>query len=64
MLVIIQPFGVLQNFDDAAKKVKILKTKPNDSEMLEIYGLFKQATVGDVDIGELVSTQVNWCQHR
>ena len=31
--------------------MKNLKTKPNDSEMLEIYGLYKQATVGDVNTG-------------
>ncbi|KAK2188188.1 hypothetical protein NP493_142g04034 [Ridgeia piscesae] len=38
-----------QEFTEAADKVKNLKTKPNDSEMLEIYGLYKQATVGDVN---------------
>lgn len=36
-------------FLEAAEKVKNLKTKPNDSEMLELYGLYKQATVGDVN---------------
>ncbi|KAI0241673.1 Acyl-CoA-binding protein [Lamellibrachia satsuma] len=39
-----------QGFTEAAEKVKNLKTKPNDAEMLEIYGLYKQATVGDVNI--------------
>lgn len=42
---------VLQEFLEAAEKVKNLKTKPNDSEMLELYGLYKQATVGDVNTG-------------
>lgn len=36
-------------FLEAAEKVKTLKSKPNDSEMLELYGLYKQATVGDVN---------------
>ncbi|KAJ8350564.1 hypothetical protein SKAU_G00256940 [Synaphobranchus kaupii] len=36
-------------FDKAAEEVKVLKTKPNDAEMLEIYSLYKQATVGDVN---------------
>uniref|UniRef100_A0A8C4QLE7 Acyl-CoA-binding protein n=1 Tax=Eptatretus burgeri TaxID=7764 RepID=A0A8C4QLE7_EPTBU len=36
-------------FDKAAKEVKNLKVKPTDTEMLEIYCLFKQATVGDVN---------------
>ena len=31
----------------AADIVKRLKVKPNDEELKELYGLFKQATVGD-----------------
>jgi len=38
-----------EQFTAAADKVKVLKTKPNDDELLEIYGLFKQGTVGDVN---------------
>ncbi|XP_077978434.1 acyl-CoA-binding protein-like [Glandiceps talaboti] len=34
-------------FDTAAAEVKDLKTRPTDEEMLEIYALFKQASVGD-----------------
>jgi len=34
-------------FDKAAENVKNLKTKPTDSELLELYAYFKQATVGD-----------------
>lgn len=36
-----------KKFDDAAKKVKALSDLPNDA-LLEIYGLYKQATKGDV----------------
>lgn len=39
-------------FDVAAEEVKQLKTKPADEEMLQVYSLYKQATVGDVNTGE------------
>ncbi len=35
-------------FDAAADRVQKLPKKPSDGEMLELYGLFKQATAGDV----------------
>ncbi|XKL60518.1 hypothetical protein PGB90_007575 [Kerria lacca] len=37
------------NFDKAVEDVKNLKQSPKDDELLEIYALFKQATVGDVN---------------
>lgn len=40
-----------QEFTKAAEDVKKLKTQPTDAEMLELYSLFKQATVGDVNTG-------------
>jgi len=47
--------GVSQaEFQKAAEEVKQLKAKPADAEMLEIYSLYKQATVGDVNIGQLL----------
>jgi diazepam-binding inhibitor (GABA receptor modulating acyl-CoA-binding protein) len=36
-----------KEFDQAAEDVKNLKAKPNDEELLEVYGLYKQAVVGD-----------------
>ncbi|KAK2849936.1 hypothetical protein Q7C36_008719 [Tachysurus vachellii] len=36
-------------FQKAAEEVKQLKAKPSDADMLEIYSLFKQSTVGDVN---------------
>ena len=36
-------------FKQAAEKVKNLKSKPADAELLEIYAFFKQAEVGDVN---------------
>lgn len=43
-------FALFQaNFDKAAAEVKQLKAKPSDEEMLLVYALFKQGTVGDVN---------------
>ncbi|XP_053676969.1 acyl-CoA-binding protein homolog [Anopheles nili] len=36
-----------QKFNEAAEKVKSFTKRPSDSELLELYALFKQATVGD-----------------
>ncbi|XP_043923447.1 acyl-CoA-binding domain-containing protein 7 [Protopterus annectens] len=42
----------LQNaFDEAAETVKKLKARPDDDELRELYGLYKQVTVGDINIG-------------
>ncbi|XP_026571938.1 acyl-CoA-binding domain-containing protein 7 [Pseudonaja textilis] len=38
------------DFEAAAEKVKKLKSKPTDDELKELYGLYKQATVGDINI--------------
>ncbi|KAJ6225545.1 hypothetical protein RDWZM_004090 [Blomia tropicalis] len=34
-------------FNKAAELVKNLKSRPTDQELLEVYALFKQATIGD-----------------
>ncbi|EGV66667.1 acyl-CoA-binding protein (ACBP)/diazepam binding inhibitor (DBI)/endozepine (EP) [Yamadazyma tenuis] len=34
-------------FEEKAAAVKDLPKRPNDDELLKLYGLFKQATVGD-----------------
>ena len=36
-----------ERFEDASKRVKTLPNQPNDV-LLNLYGLFKQATAGDV----------------
>ncbi|XP_061711912.1 acyl-CoA-binding protein homolog [Cydia pomonella] len=38
-----------EQFDKAAGNVKKLKALPSDTDLLELYALFKQATVGDAD---------------
>ena len=37
-----------EEFDAAVERVQRLSKRPSDGELLELYGLFKQATVGDV----------------
>nr|XP_046260541.1 acyl-CoA-binding protein-like isoform X1 [Scatophagus argus] len=39
----------MAKFDTAAAEVKQLKAKPTDEEMLQVYSLFKQASVGNVN---------------
>lgn len=39
------------NFLDASEKVKNLDTKPTDEQLLQLYGLYKQATCSDCNIG-------------
>ncbi|XP_019747644.1 acyl-CoA-binding protein homolog isoform X2 [Hippocampus comes] len=36
-------------FEKAAEDVKNLKTRPSDQELLDLYGLYKQAVVGDIN---------------
>jgi acyl-CoA-binding protein len=38
-----------ERFEDAQKRVKTLPAAPGPSVLLELYSLFKQATVGDVE---------------
>ena len=41
-----------ESFEKAVEEVKILKQRPNHEELSALYGLYKQATAGDVNIGE------------
>jgi len=47
----------ITDFDTAAEAVKVLRVKPDDNTLLELYGLYKQATVGDIDIPQPWSIQ-------
>lgn len=38
----------MSDFEDAQKRVKLLKKTPTPSELLELYALYKQGTLGDV----------------
>lgn len=39
-------------FNKAVEDVKNLELKPKDDELLEIYALFKQSSVGDCNTGK------------
>ena len=39
-------------FDAAANSVRGLSNRPTDSELLELYALYKQATMGDCNIND------------
>lgn len=38
-------------FEKIAEDVKNVKTRPSDQELLDLYGLYKQALVGDINTG-------------
>jgi diazepam-binding inhibitor (GABA receptor modulating acyl-CoA-binding protein) len=37
-------------FEQAGELMKTLKRRPNEDELLTMYGLFKQATIGDINV--------------
>uniref|UniRef100_A0A4W4E4F8 ACB domain-containing protein n=1 Tax=Electrophorus electricus TaxID=8005 RepID=A0A4W4E4F8_ELEEL len=37
-------------FEQYAEDVKKVKTRPSDQELLDLYGLYKQAIFGDINI--------------
>uniref|UniRef100_H2SW72 Acyl-CoA binding domain containing 7 n=1 Tax=Takifugu rubripes TaxID=31033 RepID=H2SW72_TAKRU len=39
----------MSQFEKIAEDVKKVKTRPTDQELLDLYGLYKQAIVGDVN---------------
>ncbi|KAI4891337.1 hypothetical protein NFI96_001890 [Prochilodus magdalenae] len=39
-----------KEFEQYADDVKKVKTRPTDQELLDLYGLYKQAVVGDVNV--------------
>lgn len=42
--------AIYKLFKNASEEVHNLKTKPDDVELLNLYGYYKQSTVGDVNI--------------
>jgi hypothetical protein len=52
-----------ERFEKAAAAVQGLSTKPSDDDLLVIYGLYKQATVGDVNTCTLPPSSV-WFQQQ
>jgi len=46
------------SFEQAAADVRKLTKRPTDEEALLIYGLYKQATVGDINISQPWAVQM------
>lgn len=46
------------NFEQATKQVRTLTKKPENHTLLKLYGLFKQATIGDVNTSQPWSVQL------
>jgi diazepam-binding inhibitor (GABA receptor modulating acyl-CoA-binding protein) len=42
--------SLVQQFEEAAKDSKNLSERPSNDSLLQLYGLYKQATEGDVNI--------------
>ncbi|KAM9333935.1 acyl-CoA-binding protein-like [Symphorus nematophorus] len=40
---------MIETFEKAVEEVKVLKQRPDNGELTALYGLYKQATVGDVN---------------
>ncbi|KAH6939662.1 hypothetical protein HPB50_020295 [Hyalomma asiaticum] len=41
-----------ERFNKAAEDVKNLKERPSDEELLELYALYKQGSIGDCNISQ------------
>ncbi|MBS1947506.1 MAG: acyl-CoA-binding protein [Bacteroidetes bacterium] len=41
---------LIQEFEQAAEESKSLGTRPSNGTLLQLYSLYKQATVGDINI--------------
>lgn len=50
------PICLQAEFEKTAEDVKKMKTRPTDQELLDLYGLYKQAVVGDVNTGRKKKT--------
>ena len=40
--------SLTERFEDAQKRLQTLSSRPPNDTLLQLYGLYKQATVGDV----------------
>jgi len=48
----------MSTFNTAAEGVKAFTKRPSDEELLDFYGLFKQATAGDNTTGQPWAVQI------
>ena len=43
----LKPITLTEHFQRATQMVHLLPTKPSDEDLLQLYGIYKQATVGN-----------------
>ena len=49
---------LVDEFSLASERIKSIHTKPSNSELLELYGLYKQATLGDCNTAQPWGVQI------
>lgn len=47
-----------EKFKQAVEDVKNLPNRPNDETLLQLYGLYKQVTIGNIDIPQPWAIQI------
>jgi acyl-CoA-binding protein len=47
--VIVAPMSLSDDFESAQQRVNALPSAPSQDKLLQLYGLYKQAKLGDVD---------------
>ena len=50
--------SIEEKFKKASESVKNLKNRPEDEILLQLYGLYKQATIGNINIPQPWAIQV------
>ena len=50
--------SIEEKFKKASENVKNLKNRPNNEILLQLYGLYKQATIGNINIPQPWAVQL------
>ena len=50
--------SIQEKFKSASENVKTLKNKPSNEVLLQLYGLYKQSTIGNINIPQPWAVQI------
>ena len=50
--------SIEEKFKSASQNVKTLKNKPSNEILLQLYGLYKQSTIGNINIPQPWAVQI------
>lgn len=50
--------SIQEKFKSASQNVKTLKNKPSNEVLLQLYGLYKQSTIGNINIPQPWAVQI------